>query len=102
MTGAVPWPRGLSADGEELGPALSANLFWPESGAAVELLNDRAFERANGRIRIAMGAAKRLGHNAVDDSEPLLVSGGDLHRLGRFGSFVGGPPQDRCAAFGGD
>jgi len=51
---------------------------------------------------VAVGASERFGDHPVDDTQCLLVLGGDLHRLRRFGRLVCGPPQDRRAAFGRD
>jgi hypothetical protein len=34
-----------------------------------------------------MGAANRLGHDAIDDAEREQVLRRHLHRLGRFGAF---------------
>ena len=66
-------PRGRSADGEELGPALREQLVGAERRAAVELLDDRALERADRRVGVAVGAAERLGDDPVDHAQRLEV-----------------------------
>ena len=54
------------------------------------------------RCAVAMRAAERLVDDPVDNAQRLEVGRGDPHRFRRIGRLVGGPPQDRRAAFGRD
>src|SRR5262245_20350261 len=73
-------------------------------GVAIEPLElldrvrDRLAGRRNGEDRIAVGAADRLGHDLVDDTEAGEVLRGDLHAGRGFLCLGGVAPQDRGGA----
>src|SRR5215217_5117511 len=80
----VQVPRGSlgSADGEIFLAALRAHLVGREKCERIEFLGQRAAERCDRFVRIAVGTADRLRHHPLDDAELLQMLGGDPHRLG--------------------
>src|SRR6266851_3833444 len=60
----------------------------------VELGNERATQRFRGGRVIVVRAARRLGHDRIDDAEAQQVRRGDLHRFRRLGAAPAVLPQD--------
>ena len=78
---------------------ISAGLLAVELG---EELADRGADAGDGLGLVALGAAARLGDDAVDDAEGEQVLGGEAQGLGRLLHLLGVLPQDRGAALGRD
>src|SRR5215467_10283789 len=85
-----PWRRLLSsspqlaADIEKLLPALLADAGGVEIMQLGERLRDGFAGKGDHGGGVAVGAAGRLGKDAVDHAEFKHVLGGDLHAVGGF------------------
>src|SRR5438045_9196153 len=85
----------LAADIQKLLPALLANAAGVEIVHLGEGLRDGLASAGDHGRGVAMGAARRLDQDAVDDAESEHVLRGDLHAVGGFLRLGAVAPQDR-------
>ena len=62
----------------------------------------RTLQKHGGLLGVAVGAANGLVDDFVHQPKCLEAQGRDTQGVGSFLCFVGGFPQNRCAAFGAD
>src|SRR5258707_4391667 len=86
-------------DGQELLAPLAADGLPVEAGKFLQGVGDRLSGRSDRGCRVAVGAAGRLGHDLIDDTEAHHVVGGELYarrrilRIGRVApQETGGAP----------
>src|SRR5689334_15572790 len=99
VTGRLLLERAHAA---ELGPATGAALRRRDGGDHLELQLDGVPEQLRGPVAVAVGAARRLGHDQVDDAEGEAGLRRGAQRGGGPLGLAGVLPQDRGAALGRD
>ena len=107
---ARPCSRGLARSGDQRLLPMSRNFlrralrssagFLPSSSPRSSPM--RGADAGDRLGLVALGAAARLGDDAVDDAEGEQILGGQAQRLGRLLHLLGVLPQDRGAALGRD
>src|SRR5271154_3377399 len=91
----------IAADGEIFLAALQAQLLRRQTVHFIECAPDRLADSRDRNVRCAMGAAGRLGHDAVDDLELKQILRRDAQRgcdfLRLLRRFLGALVKDRGA-----